>query len=183
MGTQDDKQLSAKITDGIYIGNSIPQTDISAIVNLDMIKFDDVGDSTIFNFVLPNQELMPNEIPKTLAKLETIAKLIKELRDNNLDVLIICANGRNKCVLVAGYYLISRGGMKPDNVINFLETIYYSQAQRDEETADEQTRHRAMESDMLPTYSSEALKRQFERRMLKCLTMRSFCSVLKAWSR
>ena len=173
---QEERQLSAKITDGIYVGNSLPRDEISAIVNLDNLEFDDVDPALMFNFALPSQELMPNEIPK----LESIAKSIKDLRDNNRDVMIICADGRNKCMLVAGYYLISRGGLNADNVIKFLETIYFTPEQRKEEDADNAARDSVIALDIIPVFTEESLRRQEERRKIKCLTMRSFRSVLKA---
>lgn len=192
--------LQAKISDGIWIGDSsivndttfFQTFDISAIISLDRgIK--SVED--IFDYVIPGTELMDSEVPKVLTKLNDICDTIKELRENGRAVLIQCADGKNKSALVAGYYLISRGGMDAAKVVEFLIGMYFTPAQRAEEVADKVRLERIQREEQEATgeqgrlmskqvqhepLSEEDMKRQEVRNNLRALTNRSFQKILRA---
>lgn len=191
--------LQAKISDGIWIGDSsvVSDTtffqtfDISAIISLDRgIK--SVED--IFDYVIPGNELMDSEVPKVLTKLNDICNTIKELRENGRAVLIQCSDGKNKSALVAGYYLINRGGMDAAKVVEFLTGVYFTQAQRAEELADKVRLERLQHEEQEATgeqgrlmsknvqhepLSEEDMKRQEARHSLRALTNHSFRKILR----
>lgn len=123
--------IYALVTDGIYIGNInsakdlvfLANADISAIINLSGVYNDPVEDVDCFDFLLPSQELLDSEIPMTVKKLETIATTIADLRARNRTVLIHCIDGKNKCPLCAGYFLIKYCGYGAE-IIERLRNLY-----------------------------------------------------------
>ncbi len=184
MQAASPQSLQSKIQEGIWIGDSsmckdttfFQTFDISAIISLDrgITSAED-----IFEFVLPNTELLDSEVPKVLTKLESICDTIKELRENGRSVLIQCADGKNKSALVAGYYLIRRGGMDPVKVIEFLTKMYFTAAQSAEEAADKIRLERVQREEQVAPLSEEDMKRQEARRVLRALTNRSFQKILR----
>ncbi len=135
-----DPSRFARVAEGIFVGNFkctedlhfLADNDITAIINLSGKTTMFVEDIDYFEYLLPSQELMQAEIPKTTTKLNTISQNIHELRTANRCVLINCSDGRNKCLLAAGYYLISQN-RKYDAVINQLETCYFNTRQKADE--------------------------------------------------
>lgn len=173
--------MFAKVAEieGVWIGNTAPPG-IDAVIQLDKQIPTMQKQNNTFEFILPNTELMPDEFRKVILKLETVADTIRDLRDSGQNILVACEDARNKCVLAVGYYLVKRGGMKPDDVIKSLENIYYSQDQKNDEQRDDNILQRAILNDTDPQYSSDQLKKQAERRALKCLTNRSYRTLLKS---
>ena len=111
---QNNIELSACITKNMYMGNTqllqnmrfLHDNNISAVINLSGQKLVRIGDIDIFDFLLPAQELMDVEFPKTISKLETICQTVNELICNNRNFLICCSDGKNKSPLTVGFYFI-----------------------------------------------------------------------------
>jgi hypothetical protein len=101
------------------------------------------------------------------------------LLSNKHRILIQCADGRNKSMLIAGYYLITRGKMNPDQVVNMLETKYFSDQQRADDIRDDEITRKAILGEDPPKFSDDDRQRQSERRDLRCLTRRSFQKLLR----
>lgn len=179
-------RLFGKVADGIWIGNStlasdeffFQVNDISAIIKLDrnIISGVDVDE---FIFAVPDDELMEMEYQKTITKLESICETIKELRDNRRNILIQCADGKNKSALVAGYYITRRGGVDADRAISFLTTIYFSADQVKEEQKDRERFLKIQNMDPVQELTGEDLKKQEERRKLRALTNVSFQKIIR----
>lgn len=185
--------MYALVDDGIYVGNIsaakdlnfLANADVSAIINLSGKLVESIEDVDVFEFLLPSQELMDSEIPKTNLKLDTICTVIHELRANNRTVLIQCADGKNKCMLAAGYYLISKHNRQFNTVIEQLEMLYLSPQQKSDEL-DERARYdrdpeefEREESALSPEDRSVLKTKRAARRNLKCLTMASFRKILR----
>ena len=176
-----------KITEGVWVGavtsnrdiidpTFLQTNDIDAVIALNL-KI--TGSFDVFDFAISSAELLDFEIPKTISKLEQACETIKDLRAANRGILIACNDGKNKSMLVAGYWLITRGGMQPDAVINFLETIHFSAQERADETRDVEALHRSIQTDTPLKNTAEDLKKQSIRREKRCLTMASFRRVLQ----
>jgi len=131
-------------------------------------------DIEIIEYALPSGEMLDSEIPKTRAKLAEICEEIHDLRETGLNVLIACSDGKNKAMLVAGYYLINYGRMQPQNVINFLEFIHFTDKERVDESRDAELLQRSIDTEIPVNFSQDVRRAQDERRELKCLTMISF---------
>lgn len=185
--------MYALVDDGIYVGNIsaakdlnfLANADVSAIINLSGKLVESIEDVDVFEFLLPSQELMDSEIPKTNAKLDTICTVIHELRANNRTVLIQCADGKNKCMLAVGYYLISKHNKPFNTVIEQLEMLYLSPQQKSDER-DERVRYdldpeafERTESGLSPEERYILETKRSARRNLKCLTMASFRKILR----
>jgi protein-tyrosine phosphatase len=99
----------------------LADADITAIINLTGKMDRMVEDVDYFDYALPSSELLETEFQKTITKLEAIMSDLSELRNNNRNVLIHCLDGKNKSMLAAGYYLITRCGKKADATIDLLE--------------------------------------------------------------
>jgi protein tyrosine/serine phosphatase len=174
-----------KITEGIFVGS----VNSSKTIDTGFLKYHDIdsiialsikvnSDFDIFDFVLPNDELLDFEYEKYNNKLESICVTIKDLRDNNRGILIVCNDGKNKSMSVAGYYLITRGGMDSDQVINYLETIRFTPQQRADELRIAEALKKSIEFDKPLILSQEEQQKQTIRRELKCLTMKSYKQLL-----
>lgn len=153
----------AKVIDGLYIGNCTDNSfltiaNISAIINVAGKPLSHTID--VFDYTLPSQELLDSEIPKTINKLDTICQDIKLLLDNNRNVLIYCG-GKNKSPLIAGYYLIKYCGWNHMVAISTLKYIYMTKEQKEELS------------------STNSTSRKHELGLLECLTMGTFCKVLR----
>jgi hypothetical protein len=185
----------AQAVDGLYVGNRgaardlafLSNADITAIVDISgfWVKFplDPIEDVDVFTFLLPNQELMNTEFQKTEAKLGEITKLLQNLRSSRRTVLIVCDDGKNKCMLAAGHYLIS-GGAPYVKTIDQLEMLYFTQQQRDEELQERNllaTDPDIFEKrDKLDAKVREELAlRASARRERACLTMETFKKLLR----
>lgn len=176
--------MHARISEGIWVGDTamcsdatfFSTFDISAIISLDKgVK----SQEDIWQFVVPDTELLDNEVPKILTKLESISNTISELRENGRSVFIQCADGKNKSLLVAGYYLIKRGGMDPVRVVDLLIGLYFTPAQRDEEVADKLRLERVQREEQVAPLSEDDMKRQEARHARRALTNRSFQKILR----
>lgn len=181
------KPLYTKIAEGIFVGNKYSSKDvdflsknnITAIINVSG-KSKKSSDIDYFNYVLPGQELMESEIPKTINKLKIIVQDIVDLKLANQNILIYCLRGQNKCMLVAGYYLINRCDRPPENVIEQLEQTYLSEEQK---IADREylkitkNLENGKESTLL---SPEQLTLAQVRNESKCLLLQSFKKILQS---
>lgn len=183
--------LSAKVTDGLWICSSgrggfydpqkdadidalfrsfVKTYDIDLVLNFSKRKTPVEVES--IEFALPQQELMDVEIPRTIKKLEIIADEIKLARNDGCNVLVMCKDGKNVAPLVAAHYLISQMGVKPEAAIKKLETIYYTDEQKNQEIIDDDELRKGK-------LSKELQERVEMRREIKCLQLASFRKMLK----
>lgn len=190
--TSNVKPMVASVGNGIWVGNvaSASQTkfindmNIAAIVNLTGRFPESVHDDVdYFDYMLPSQELMNNEFPKTITKLESIAGDIKDIRDNNKNVLIYCYDGKNKCILAAAYYLITHCGKDVESVIESLEQLYFTEEQKREEQESKLTIQSMVPEDQTVgvalSVNMAAVKKREERNAIRCLTLSSFKKILR----
>lgn len=179
--------LFAKVADGIWIGNAALSrdemffrvNDISAVIKLDRAVTTEV-DADEFTFAIPDDELMEMEYAKVISKLKEICDTIKELRDNRRNIVIQCADGKNKSSLVAGYYLSRRGGINAEKVIDFLTCVYFNPDQVKEEQCDKERLQKIQNGVSVPDPTPADLKKQEERRNLRALSNRSFCGIIRS---
>jgi hypothetical protein len=138
MMTQDP--VISKITDGLYIGNSaaakncdlLNQFGITAVFNFgSLYKRDQHYPAMVFDYVLPSQELMDSEIPKTMLKLDSIAEDIHATLAESHRILVVCSDGKNKSTLAVGYYLIKKASRNLDVVVETLESAYCNSSMDD----------------------------------------------------
>lgn len=183
-----------KLAEGIFVGNiaaaksvqTLANLHITAIINISGVSKDwqSVQGVDRIDFMLPSQELLESERPKTILKLETIAGDIHTLRNNNRVVLINCFDGKNKCMLAAGYYFITKCKWTYAETIYKLETLYFSDSQKDDDLSDRKRILAESDPDTLPPIITAAELQRItagrdERRELRCLTMSSFSKVLR----
>lgn len=125
--------LIAKITDNVYIGNGasarncdlLNQLGITAVFNFSSLyQRDQQYPAMVFDYVLPSQELMDSEIPKTMIKLDSIAEDIHATLAESHRILVVCSDGKNKSTLAVGYYLIKKASRNLDVVVEVLESAY-----------------------------------------------------------
>lgn len=122
----------ARYSDRLFVGDLesikdlkfLTTNDITAAINISGKAVKVADEIDIFSFLLPSEELLDTEIPKTTAKLETIAKTIADLYSGNHNILIYCADGRNKALLTLGFYLIGYQQKPYADVIVEMENIY-----------------------------------------------------------
>ncbi len=76
-----------------------------------------------YNYTLPVQELLDDEIDKTIERLKVIAGEIGNLLSSSKIVLVYCEDGQRKSLLTAGFYLIN-SGKKHESVVQHLNSIY-----------------------------------------------------------
>ena len=138
--------------------------DVNVIINLTGKNIPGTDEIDVFDYILPNQELLDSEIPKTVKKLDTISDDMNKFYSAGASILILCEDGKNKSPLVAGIYAID---YLHKNIIDELERIYFTDLQRAEEFEDN--------GDFTP----EKVKRRAERRQARCLTTVSFKKILK----
>lgn len=204
--------MHAMVAEGLYVGNItagknlefLSNADISAVINLTGEAFDPVEYVDVFPFRMADQELMEAEIPRMLTKLADIDADITCLRAAGRSVLIICADGKNRCMVVAGYYLAGgransakpmagetlsaeRSGMI-DVIIERLELLYLSEEQRAAELAErrhileDHTWLQSSEAAMEPAVLAASREARAVRRDLKCLTYLSFQKIIRGAS-
>ncbi|SIP85743.1 Dual specificity phosphatases (DSP): Ser/Thr [Pacmanvirus A23] len=179
--TSMDKSRYAKVAEGVWVGNCSASTDltfladadISAIINLCGSSLQQVEDVDYFEYVLPNEELIESEFPRVLSKLESISQYITMLRNNKRCVLISCNDGKNKCMIAAGYYLINVLKQQTNDVIWKLESLYFTPNEIQEELAYNKKVEAFEEID------SKSFELMNARKVNKCLTMASFKRILK----
>jgi hypothetical protein len=129
------QSLHSKVSIGIFVGNIysatdltfLAEADVSAIINISGKSSPIIEDVDTFDFLLPSQELMDTEFPKTYMKLEAISQTIHNLRQSDRNILVCCNDGINKSILAIGHYLITYGGMEYGDIIEYLESIYFAQ--------------------------------------------------------
>ncbi len=138
---QDETILCANVADGVFVGNlaaakseqTLRQHNITAIVN---VSGDDLATRRAYvEYVLPAGEILASERQKILARLCTIKNSLVELRKHH-NVLVCCYEGRNQCMLVAGYYAINALGRDPKSVVQSLEVLYFNDKMRTDEARD-----------------------------------------------
>lgn len=176
-----------KVTDNIYVGDV---TAAKSRVILDLLQIDEIinisGEDLkahimTHDYMLPSQELLPSEHAKTIAKLETISARLAQLASKR--VLVNCDDGKNKCMLATGYYLITRCQHGYAATIEMLERLYFNDEQVKQELEDQQ-RLQAIDPETQPqTMTSDQLARitalREQRRAIRCLTMQSFSKLLR----
>lgn len=181
------KTLYANVKDGLWIGDKNAAADydflqthnITAVISLSGTPkmFDDID---YFDYTITSQELLSNEVSKTISKLDTIFKDIKTLRDNNRIVLINCIDSKNKSPLVAGYYLMKtkKDDESSGSIIWRLESIYFTAVQFTDEAAYRYmvSQNMVNSSDILPEDIQQKLR---DRNEIRCLTNRSFRNILR----
>jgi hypothetical protein len=181
--------LVAKIADGIWIGNAemsnnpvfLRVNDISAIIKLDR-SVAVPADMDSFGYPLPDNELMPEEFPKTVTKLDSICEIISEMRGVGRNIIIQCADGKNKSALVAGYYLTRRLGQNPETVVSQLSTVYFSPEQVVEDREEKDRLLKIQSGEGVPNVTAvtaEDLKRQEVRRSRQALSNLSFRRIIR----
>lgn len=175
-----------QIKHNLYIGDitsvkskSLESLQISAIINLTDDKINCTG-IEVFDYYLPDQELLDTEFGKTIKKLDTIIDDIKYLHQLNHSVLICCFDGRNKSALVAGYYLISIGEHS-SKVITMLDTLYFTPEMRvQEEIYKKQIQDE--QNGIVPFASGDELILRLSlaesRNKIRCLTLQSFQKII-----
>jgi hypothetical protein len=176
--------MMAQVAPKIYIGNvpagrdrmTLVAAGVTAIINLSGDCNPGINGITEFDYVLPSQELLDTEMPRTATKLETIAGTISELLEHNHVVLVHCADGRNKAPLAVGYYMITRAKANYAAIIDQLSTAYFSPAQLHAEKAPPLPASASAEERMC------AEEARAERQARRCLTMASFRRVLRLYS-
>ncbi len=184
----------AMIAEGIYVGNRaascdvrfLADADITAIINLTPKKPKvPVEGIDYFDFIVLQQELLDTEFPKTTAKLESIASTVRSLRAAGRSILIFCEDGKNSCMLAAGYYLINSAKQPYATVIENLEVMYLDPASRKAELADRRefaadACNYAERIDSLPDFARALhFAEKNTRRQNLCLTMASFRKLLR----
>ncbi len=181
----------ASVVDGIYVGNAsaasdfdfLDQHDITIIINLTGRQLRDThgkpivmpGYIRVYEFILPSQELLDTEIPKTYNKLDAIMNAIRSSRIDGRNVLIQCNDGKNKSMLVAGYYLIVDYEQRYSNVVSKLEALYFTPQQKAAEARDTQSQVIPLNAAERITYETDKAERQ----ELKGLTMMTFRKLLR----
>lgn len=183
--------LFQKVSDGLFVGNIesltpqiLENNNITAVINNNRDTITINPSIDVFTYLLSSQELLETEIPKTITKLENIMQCIRLLRENNRNILICCADGKNQSLLVAGYYLITRLKQPYTTVINSLELIYFS----DEMKADYADDMKRIMNDSDPDKPPEIISpeklqllsvKRAERRNIQGLTMMTFQKILR----
>jgi len=189
----EDPTMYALTTSGIYVGNYsssrdlsfLANADISAMINLSGKPAELIEDVDTFDFLLPNQELLNAEIDKTVAKLQTISQVLYDLLANRRSVLIYCADGINKSLLAAGFYLITRQNKPYATIIEQLEMLYFSHHQKLCEVNDRKLFKLSPEEIIKLNSSMTAEKKESReaeraaRREIICLTNSSFRKILR----
>ncbi len=180
----------------IFVGNTAAARDagllndnnITAIINLSGESNPPVEGVFEQEYLLPSQELMHTEFPKTLAKLKTIAREISELRNDILGpnecILIHCADGRNKCILAASYYLITVQNESYNGLIDRVIELYFTQDQKNDEKSYSSTEYDCQEATaeqqlIANEHKAAAEMKRDERQSLKCLSMATFRQILR----
>ena len=183
--------LFRKVIDGLFVGNieslnrqTLEENNITAIINNNRDAITANPSIDIFTYLLASQELLETEIPKTVSKLENIMQCIQSLRENNRNILLCCADGKNQCLLVAGYYLITRLKQPYTDVINLLELIYFNDEMKTEHIEDTKRIMDASDPDKTPILvSPESLHlisvKRVERRNIQGLSMMTFQKILR----
>ena len=182
---QAPEGLVAKVADGIWIGNAemsnnvafMRVNDISAVIKLDrnVITPPDID---YFSYVLPDNELLTEEFPKTITKLDSICDIISEMLAVGRNIAIQCADGKNKSALVSGYYLTRRGSQKRDVVITQLSTVYFTQEQIVEDRHERERALKLKNGEEVPPMTMEDLHKQELRRARQALSNRSFRKII-----
>ncbi len=175
--------LVAKVSDGIWIGNAtcnplfMQANNISAVIKLDRNVI--VGpDFDHFSYALPDTELMVEEFPKTIAKLDSMCEIISEMRAVGRNIIIQCADGKNKSALVAGYYLTRRVGQKRDTVVTQLSTVYFTPEQIAEDRIERDRLQKIKNGEEVPPLTIEELQKQGARRAAQAMSNLSFRKII-----
>jgi|TARA_R110002153_G_scaffold155933_3_gene308055 hypothetical protein len=134
--------MFAKVSEGLYIGDASVTKDKSLMHThgiTAVIRLDNIDDSPFYNdgelvtYVIPSYELIDVEIPKIASRVKRIAAHISDLKSEGYNVLIQCIDGKNKCAMIAAYFLSTYYNVLPINAVYTLKTIYFTDLQRGEE--------------------------------------------------
>lgn len=123
-------------------------------------------------YVLPDEELIDGELLPVAQKLAEINTAISIMLEHN-NVLVVCRDGRNKSLLVAGYFIKANGG-KAAAIIQTLEQIYWTPEQVRQE--DEYNDWLADPDDSV---AAEMTRGYCERLKTRGLTRASFRNILR----
>jgi hypothetical protein len=173
----------------IYVGDhkslaNIHTASITALVNLSGQTFK--GDIPCIDYVLSSQELLPSEVPKIVNKLKNIAAEINTLYTSNHTILIYCDTGQNKCMLVAGFFLVTKLNLDAGTLIPLMETLYFTPEQIAEDNRDKLLMESLAEVDVIVTPGDEQqiIDRSREAtRAIRGLTNASFSKLLRICDR
>lgn len=175
------------IHEGLFVGNKksikcqkMLDYGVSSVINL--CGKEKKCNVPVYDYLVPERELLDSEIPKVVTKLISIAEHIHLLRNHR--VLIICHDGKNQSLLVAGYYLITHLQKPYKNLIDTLETIYFNEEQRQEYFRDQETIALNSDPDREPVRMTQdewkVLRQKREQwRLLRSLTILSFAKILR----
>jgi hypothetical protein len=125
--------MFARVTDKLWIGNAnaVGQPALMDLACIDTLI--NLGDSSAnerqdeISFTIHNQELMSNEMPKLIRKLDVISSIISTAPG---PVMLYCTDGLEVAPLAAGYYLVRWLGRDPTEVISEMDEIYNSPEQK-----------------------------------------------------
>ncbi len=191
--------IRVKVADSLWVGNIsafdvnfLAQNNITVVINVtgkpstSLMKNCIVSnDLDIADYILPSQELMDTEILKTCNKLDTIMSDMCRWLANKKNILIQCNDGKNKSMLVAGYYLITVCKRDHNEAIQSLETAYFTEQQKIEEKKDYiawNTDPEVVEATFAKFTAEEwaAIQtKRSERRAVRGLTMATFRKLLR----
>lgn len=141
-----EEPICVRVADGLFIGNlaaaestsELNKYGISAIVN---VSGDDLVTRGILvnDYVLPNQELLPMERQRMIARLLPIKNTMVEMHKSHKKhtIMVCCYDGRNQSMLVVGYYMITALGMNPASVVKALETLYFTPELKHDDEVDQ----------------------------------------------
>ena len=173
-----------KVSPGLYIGNAVAASDVQFLseenitfaINLTGEQSPLVEDMITYDYSLPNNELLESEYFRVITKLRKISNDIDNARSRGANILIYETNCKNKAPLVAGYHL-TLAGNNPNTVIKQLETIFYTNNQR-EEAAEYNKRLASGDMNMSTDEYTDALKKKNQRESIRCLTLVTFRKII-----
>ena len=177
----------ASVVQGLFVGNEaaaknaqiLKNNQIKSILNLTGQAIHMLG-VTVHDYMLPRQNMTDAEMPKTIMKLEEITKKLREIESRG-PILICCEDGKNSCLLAAGYYLITLGNTAV-SMVNKLETVYMTPEQASDHLAEAKRMLTMSQTGIEIACSTEQFiereKKKREREDLRSLTMGSFKKLL-----
>lgn len=177
----------ALVVQGLFVGNEssaknaqiLKNNQIKSILNLTGQSIQAPG-VTVHDYMLPRQNMTDAEMPKTIMKLEEITKKLREIESRG-PILISCEDGKNSCMLAAGYYLITIGNTAGD-ITNKLETLYMTPEQATDHLVEAKRMltmsQTGVEIKCTTEQFMEREKKKREREDFRSLTMVSFKKLL-----
>jgi hypothetical protein len=134
MRIEVDTGLFAGDLSGTVDMDFLADSDIRVIINLTGMEPEFyVEDTEYYDDFLPEVELFSEEVDGMVDRLNKLAMKIRSARMKNENVYVCCTDAKNNSMLLIAYYLIKYCGRNPQALVKRIETIYFSQAQLDEE--------------------------------------------------